>query len=655
VAQDSPAPAGAAPEAGRGRARGRRRPGAGETARGGLVLGALGVVFGDIGTSPLYALRTVFTIDGGAVAPTPEDVYGVVSLMFWAVTIVVSVKYVSVVMRADNEGEGGVMALVALVRKLLGQVRASTKAVVALGVLGASLFYGDTLITPAISVLSAVEGLRIAAPALSHLVLPLSVAILSALFAVQRWGTARVGGVFGPVMVVWFAVLLVAGLGGIARHPQVVGGLSPTFAVAFVVAHPYIAFVAIGAVVLVITGAEALYADMGHFGRRPIARAWFAIVFPALTINYLGQAALILEEPAARANPFFLLLPGWSRVPMVVLATMATVIASQAVISGAFSVTRQAIQLGFLPALTIRQTSEHEGGQVYLPAVNGALFVGVLGLMVGFGSSERLATAYGVAVTGALLIDTVLLLVVARAWWRWEPWKLVLAGVVFGGIELTFFTGNLVKVVHGGWLPLLIAAVVFTVMTTWQRGRQIVTANRTSLEGSLREFVEDLQVRPLPRVAGTAVFPHPTKATTPLALRANVQHNHVLHEQVLVVSARAANVPYVDLDDRLLVDDLGYSSDGIVHVTLRYGFSETPDIPAALRAARDAGHLGPEVDLDDASYFLSRASLRTTPAAGMSRWRKLLFVTLAHNAANPADYFALPAERTVVMGTHVDV
>jgi KUP system potassium uptake protein len=629
----------------------------GHARRGGvaLVVGALGVVFGDIGTSPLYALQTVFTIDGGAVRPTPDDVYGVISLMFWAVTLVVSIKYVTVVMRADNDGEGGVMALIALIRRLLGEVRSSTRAVVALGVLGASLFYGDTLITPAISVLSAVEGVQVAAPELSHLVLPLAAVILAGLFAVQRWGTGRVGALFGPVMIVWFTVLAVAGIGGITRHPSVVEGLSPTFGAEFVVAHPYIAFVAIGAVVLVITGAEALYADMGHFGRRPIARAWFLAVFPALVLNYLGQAALIVDRPQSVENPFFLLLPSWGRIPMVLLATMATVIASQAVISGAFSVTRQAVQLGFLPPVTIRQTSKREGGQVYLPLVNAALFVGVLALMLTFGSSARLATAYGVAVTGALLIDTVLLLVVARAWWGWRPWQLAVAAVAFGGVELAFFAGNLVKVAHGGWLPLLIATCVFTVMTTWQAGRRVVSANRARREGPLREFVSAMHEHSVPRVPGTAIFPHPSKETTPLALRANVEHNHVLHERVVIVSARSDTAPFVDPADRLQMDDLDYDDDGIFHLTLRYGFSEVPDIPTALREACAAGDLDVAVDPDSASYFLSRATLRVTRAPGMARWRKALFVALAHNAANPADYFALPTERTVVMGTHVDV
>jgi KUP system potassium uptake protein len=620
-----------------------------------LVIAALGVVFGDIGTSPLYALQTVFTIDDHAVRATPGDVYGVVSLMFWAVTLIVSGKYVMVVMRADNEGEGGVMALVALIRRVLGDSRAHTRAIVLLGVLGASLFYGDTLITPAISVLSAVEGLEVTAPGLADMVLPIAVVILTGLFAVQRWGTGKVGAFFGPIMILWFGALAAAGIGGIVTHPSVIAGLSPTYAVGFIGAHPGIAFVAIGAVVLVITGAEALYADMGHFGRPPIAKAWFFGVFPALTLNYLGQAALILNRPESTSNPFFLLLPHWSRIPMVILATMSTVIASQAVISGAFSVTRQAMQLGFIPALTVRQTSEHEGGQVYLPAVNAALFVGVLALMVSFGSSAKLASAYGFAVTGALLIDTVLLLVVARSLWQWKTWQLALAGIGFGGVEFAFFSGNVVKIAHGGWLPLTIATAVFTVMTTWPRGRTIVLTNRSGQEGLLRDFIEEIHAENVPRVPGTAVFLHPNKITTPLALRANVQHNHVLHEHVLIVSAHAANVPYVAPADRLAVDDLGYDDDGIWHLSVTYGFSEPPTIPAVIADARRTGVLWLPVDPDTASYFLSKATMKITKAPGMNRWRKLLYVGLAQNAANPADVFGLPRDRTVVMGTHVEI
>jgi KUP system potassium uptake protein len=559
-------------------------------------------------------------------------------------------------MRADNNGEGGVMALSALARHVLSGVPARTRAVLLLSALGASLFYGDSVITPAISVLSAVEGLEVAAPQLGHVVLPVAAVILTVLFAVQRFGTGKVGRLFGPVTAVWLAALAVSGLVEVLSHPEVVQGLSPTYAVLFVLDHPGIAFIAFGAVVLVITGAEALYADMGHFGRQPILRAWFFLVFPALTLNYLGQATLVLHHAGAATNPFFLLFPAWARVPMVVLATAATVIASQAVISGAFSLSRQAMQLGLLPPVTVRQTSEHEGGQIYLPGVNAVLFLGVLVVMLSFRSSERLATAYGVSVTGALVVDTVLLLVVARVLWRWQPWKLALAGVAFGGVELVFLAGNLSKVAHGGWLPLLIAVLVFTVMTTWRRGREIVSSNRRAMEGSLAEFVERVRQHEIPRVPGVAVFPHPGKDTVPLALRANTTHNHVLHESVVIMSMHAGNVPHVPPEQRLTVDDLGYEDDGIQHLSVRLGFADPPDVPAALRQAHAAGMLEPrDCDVDQASYFLSRGAIRRTRAPGMARWRKALFVVLAQAAASPAAYFGLPSECTVTMGSDVEV
>jgi len=623
---------------------------------GGLVLAALGIVFGDIGTSPLYALQTVFSIDDGAVRPTVDDVYGVVSMMFWSVTLIVSVKYIGILMRADNEGEGGVMALTALARRLYAGRTASTAPLVIIGIVGVSLFYGDSLITPAISVLSAVEGVRVAAPALEHMVVPAAAVILTLLFAVQRFGTGRVGAQFGPVMLLWFAALSVAGVAGIVAHPGVLKGLSPTYAIAFVIGHPGIAFIAMGAIVLVITGAEALYADMGHFGRSPILRGWFFVVFPALTLNYLGQASLIISRPGAVSSPFFLLFPDWARLPMVLLATAATVIASQAVITGAFSLSRQAMQLGLLPPVTVRQTSKHEGGQIYLPGVNVALFVGVLVVMLTFGSAERLATAYGVSVTGALVIDTVLMLLVARVLWHWRPWQLALAAVAFGGLELTFLAANLSKVAHGGWLPLLIAVVVFTLMTTWRKGREIVAGNRRKQEGSLREFVDDLYVRGLPRVPGTAVFPHPGKETTPLALRANVEHNKILHEDVLIVSASSANVPHVPVADRFEVDHLGHEDDRIQHLSVRFGFSDEPNLPQALAQACETGVLpSGTIQVLDASFFLSRGPIRRTRAKGMARWRKILFLRLAHNAADPAAYFGLPVDRTVTMGSPVDV
>jgi KUP system potassium uptake protein len=620
----------------------------------GLAVGALGVVFGDIGTSPLYAMQTVFAIEGHAVKPTSGDVYGVISLVFWSVTLVVSIKYVAFILRADNDGEGGVMALAALARQAVqGHARSMAFALL-LGVLGASLFYGDSVITPAISVLSAVEGLEVVRPGLSDAVLPIGVAILAVLFLVQRFGTHQVGRFFGPVMIVWFAVLALTGLPEVARHPGILRALSPTYIAVFVGDHPYLAFVALGAVVLAITGAEALYADMGHFGRSPIRRAWFFVAFPCLIANYLGQGALVLHDHRAVSNPFYLLAPHWARIPLVVLATVATVIASQAVISGAYSVSRQAVRLGFLPNLTVRHTSSREIGQIYLPAVNWLLFGTVLVVMVAFRSSSRLATAYGLAVTGTFLITTVLFLIVAAASWHWARWKLITAGVVFGLVEVTYFAANLTKIHHGGWLPLAIAAVVVTVMTTWQSGRHIVTDRRTELEGPLMEFVDKVRQKQLTRVPGTAVFPHPTKETTPLALRANVEFNRVLHEHVVIMSVRSMSVPYVARDDRVTVDPLLYSDDGIVHIEARFGFQDEQDLPDVLRQVvgmTDELQFDPE----RAFYFLSRISILRGDGLGMSRWRKRLFLGLAHNAANPAERFHLPEDRTIVVGAHLEL
>jgi KUP system potassium uptake protein len=478
--------------------------------------------------------------------------------------------------------------------------------------------------------------------------------ILVVLFVVQRFGTHQVGRMFGPVMLLWFVTLAVLGVPQIVARPGVLRGLSPTYALAFVADRPYTAFIAMGAVVLAITGAEALYADMGHFGRPPIRRAWFAVVFPALTVNYLGQGALILRQPAAVANPFYLLVPHWALIPVVVLATLATVIASQAVISGAFSVAQQAVRLGFLPHLTVRHTSRRESGQIYVPAVNWLLMGGVLILMFAFRSSQALATAYGLAVTGTLLLTTALFLVLAGAGWHWPAWRLVVIGVVFGGVELTFFGANLTKVVHGGWLPLLLGALVVTVMLTWQHGRHVVTVRRTALEGRLVDFVEELRQRKPVRVPGTAVFPHPTNETVPLALRANVEFNGVVHEHVVIVSVVSENVPHVPRNERLSVDSLAHSDDGIVHLSARFGFQDDQDIPSVLR---DAFMLTSEleVDPDTAFYFLSRITIERGAGGDLPNWQKRLFINLAHNAATPAVYFRLPVERTVVMGTRIEL
>ncbi|QDP98595.1 potassium transporter Kup [Microlunatus elymi] len=620
------------------------------------MIAALGVVFGDIGTSPLYAMQTVFSIDHGAVRPTADDVYGVLSMMFWSATVVVSIKYVTVVMRASNDGEGGVMALAALAQRIYAHRGSRTAVLLLIGIVGVSLFYGDSVITPAISVLSAVEGLQVAAPSVSHLVVELAAVILALLFALQRFGTGRVGRLFGPIMLLWFAALAAAGLTEVVQHPGVLRGLSPTYAVSFVIAHPAISFIAMGAIVLVITGAEALYADMGHFGRPPIRRAWFAVVFPALYLNYLGQASLILHDPTAVANPFFLLVPDWARLPMVVLATAATVIASQAVISGAFSLSRQAMQLGLLPTLSVRHTSEHEGGQVYLPGINLLLFIGVLGVMLAFRSSQALATAYGVSVTGALLVDTILLLVVARILWHWRARQLVLAGLVFGGLEATFLAANLSKILSGGWVPLLIATSVLIVMSTWRKGRQLVLAKRRDTEGPLSDFVERVRTDQIPRVPGLAVFPHPTKDTTPLALRANVDHNHILHEHVLIVSVQTRKIPHVPLADAFSHDDLGYADDGIHHLTVRFGFADEPDIPRALEAACARKVLDPDLArIKPVSYFVSRGAITATHPGGLTGWRKQLFIALSHNAANPSARFGLPPQRTVTMGSDITI
>ena len=619
-----------------------------------LSLGALGVVFGDIGTSPLYALQTVFAADEHAVQPTEAGVYGVISLVFWAVTLIVSVKYVALIMRADNEGEGGIMALIALIRQVGLQRRAAQVALVALGIFGASLFYGDGMITPAISVLSAVEGIEVVAPDLDAMILPLTLAILTGLFAIQRFGTGLVGRLFGPIMVVWFTVLAVAGLRKVIDEPGILRAISPTYGITFLFEHGHVAFIALGSVVLAVTGAEALYADMGHFGRSPIRRAWFIAVFPALILNYMGQGALILHDPKAIESPFYLLVPEWGRIPMIVLATVATVIASQAVISGAFSVTRQAVQLGFLPRLTILHTSR-EAGQVYVPAVNWGIFAAVVALVVGFGSSQRLASAYGIAVTGTLAIDTVLFFVVVHILWKKPAWLAIAGAAAFLVVDLAFFAANVPKIGHGGWFPLAIAALVFIVLTTWQRGREIVTKRRIELEGPLRDFVEEIRDydQPLHRAARTGIFLDANPDTTPLALRANVEHNCVLHESVVIVAVRTLNVPHVDEDERVTIDDLGYRDDGITHVTARFGFQDDLDVPRTLRRA--AKRLEGDVDFSTVSYFLSRVSIIATDEPGMAVWRKKLFIAIARNAASPVPYFHLPDDRTIVMAAHIEL
>ena len=618
-----------------------------------LTLGALGIGFGDIGTSPLYAMKETFT---GAhdLAPSDDAVYGVLSLIFWSITIVVTLKYVLFIMRADNDGEGGIMALISQVQQArLPGVR-RTWVLVALGAFGAALFYGDGMITPAISVLSAVEGLEVIQPSLSDVVVPITLAIVATLFFIQRFGTGLVGRAFGPVMLVWFSALAALGLAEIVHEPGVLRALSPHYGAAFFVDRPETAFLALGSIVLAVTGAEALYADMGHFGASPIRRAWFALVLPALVCNYFGQGALLLAEPGAADSPFFRLVPDWALVPMVVLATVAAVIASQAVISGAFSVTRQAVQLGFLPLLTIRHTSRESVGQVYVPAVNWSLFVAIVALVVGFGSSTALASAYGVAVTGTLVIDTVLAFVVVRTLWGKPLWMVIAGATGFLVVDLAFFSANLTKIPHGGWFPLVIGLAIFTLLMTWRRGRETVTRNRVEEEGPLLDFVLALQESDDPpvRVPGTAIFLNANGTTTPLALRYNVEHNHVLHEHVVVVTVETASSPYVPDEHRLEVDDLRIPDDGISLVTLRFGFQDDPDVPRALRLCEQHGL---PIEVDDASYFLSRITVQPRRGGGMAMWRKHLFTAMSRNAANRSDYFRLPEKRVVALGSNIAV
>jgi KUP system potassium uptake protein len=619
-----------------------------------LALGALGVVFGDIGTSPLYALKTVFTADDHAVHATQADVYGVLSLVVWSLILVVSIKYLTVVLRADREGEGGIMALIGLVRETKLRHARIRMALIIVGLFGAALFLGDGLITPSISVLSAVEGLSVVSPSLTNLVLPFSVGILAALFAIQRFGTGVVGRLFGPVMAVWFTTLAVAGIAQIAKDPHVLLALSPTYGVAFFLHHPGVSFLALASIVLVVTGAEALYADLGHFGRAPIRLAWFVMVFPALTLTYLGEGSRILSDKPAIDNPFFALIPDVLRVPMVVVATVATVIASQALISGAYSISRQAVQLGFLPRLTIRHTSRREEGQIYVPAVNWTVGAGVLAVVLGFGSSSKLASAYGLAVTGTFVSTTVLFLVVARVAWKTPRWKIILATGVFLTIDVAYFAANLTKVPSGGWFPLVIASVVFTVLVTWRAGSRIVTDNRRSKEGPLRAFVEEVRTMhpPVHRVPGTAVFLHASTETTPLAMRANVEHNHVLQESVVILTVDAQRVAHIPVADQLVVDELGYTDDGIAHLTARLGYRDRPDIPRVVRLAADRG-LELPIDAEGATYFVSRVTVARSQDPGLARWRKQLFLLLMRASADPVVYFGLPRERTFVISREI--
>jgi KUP system potassium uptake protein len=618
-----------------------------------LALGALGVVYGDLGTSPLYTVQTLFSHQyRQTVHKTPIGVYGVTSLVFWALIIIASAKYAGVIMRAHNRGDGGIMALAALIRRK----RVPRAALlVALGLLGAGLFLGDGMITPAITVTSAVEGLTVATPGISHLVVPIALVILIGLFLVQRFGTGAVGWLFGPVLVLWFLVIGVLGAGQVVAHPGVLQALSPTWGARFLIDHGVHAWLTLGAVVLCVTGAEALYADRGHFGAGPIRIAWFALVLPCVMLSYLGQGALILGHHADARNPFFLLAPTWAQLPLVILATAASVIASQSVISGAFSVVRQAVQLGFLPRVRVVHTSETEG-QIFVPTVNWALMIGVVVLVLVFRSSTRLTDLYGMAVTGTFVLDTTLFVAVAHALWQTKPWKLGALAALFWIVELSFFSSNLTKLPHGAWIPLLVGLVVAQVMYTWQMGRELITRRREQAEGSLQEFLEGLcQADPaeIMRLPGTAIFLAPTKATTPLALRAQVEHYHAFQEKVLIVSLDPVAIPHVDPQDRFSVERVGKGLFKISHLTIHVGYRDRQNIPEHLVLARKRGLLERNLDLEHASYFISRMTIKPQSDPGMPRWRKKLFVLMARNSSTPIDHFGLPGNRTVLSGSQI--
>jgi KUP system potassium uptake protein len=623
-----------------------------------LAVGALGVVYGDIGTSPLYTEQAIFTNYRATAHVTAENVFGPASLIFWALTVVVSIKYAGFIMRAHNRGDGGIMALTALLERSRG---ARAGLLVMLGIFGAALFFGDGIITPAVSVLGAVAGVSVASTALTHLVVPLAVAILLALFVLQRFGSGTIGWVFGPVMLVWFAVIAGLGVSQIVHDPAVFQALSPSWAVRFMADHGAAGYLVLGGVVLAVTGAEALYADRGHFGASPIRIGWYGLVFPALVLNYLGQGVWILHHPRAHDdpstfNPFFQMVPHGALWPMVILATVATVIASQAVISGTFSVARQAFQLGFLPRLQILHPSRMEG-QIYVPIINWALCIGVIVLTLVFRSANSLTDIYGVAVTGTFVLNTILFLGVARLLWG-TPWRrLAPIGVLFLLVEVSFFSANVVKVEHGAWLPLAIGLVLALVMINWRRGQVVVTRNRIAQEGSLTEFLAGLPTQDprLVRVPGVAVYLNPSGETTPLALRAEVEHEHVLHEKVVITSVENVSIPHVDPLDRFTVELRGKGLYKVFHVVIRAGYHDRLDIPESLRLARKQGLLERSLDLEHASYFVSRILISPAPTSPVRMASKRLFIFMARNATSPIDHFRLPGERTVIVGAQVRV
>jgi KUP system potassium uptake protein len=618
----------------------------------GLALGSIGVVYGDIGTSPLYALReAVLAASGGPEHGelTRGTVLGVVSLILWAVFIIVTLKYVVILLRADNNGEGGTLTLMALASRAVGRMSKAVGVIALLGIISAALFYGDAVITPALSVLSAVEGIDVATPAFHQYVVPLTVVILIVLFSAQSRGTAKVAALFGPIMMVWFVAIALPGLFWIASDPGVLWALNPFYGVFFLMHHGMVGLYTLGAVFLAVTGAEALYADLGHFGRGPIQVAWIAVVLPSLALNYLGQGALVYAEPRTLENPFFLMYPDWALIPMVVLATVATVIASQAVITGAYSLSSQAIQLGLLPRLEVRHTSAQQAGQIYMPRVNALLLVGVLLLVALFRSSSALASAYGIAVTGTMVVTCMMAFIVIWRMWRWSPFAAAALIAPFLFIDLTFLSANMLKVVEGGWVPLALGGLVMLVMYTWRRGTRILFAKTRRLETPLDDLVRILEKKPPQRVPGTAVFLTSDPKSAPTALLHSLKHYKVLHEKNVILSVETTHTPRVEPDKRVVIEPVGST---FTRVLLRFGYMETPNIPRQLAIARK---LGWQFDIMSTSFFLSRRTLRPAPHSGMPRWQDRLFITLARSANDATDYFQIPTDRVVEVGTQVNV
>ena len=612
-----------------------------------LLLGSVGVVYGDIGTSPLYALReAVIAASGPSGVVNPQAVLGVLSLILWALIVVVTLKYVLILLRADNHGEGGTLALMALAQRA---VKYGASTIVLLGIISGALFYGDAVITPALSVLSAIEGIKLVTAAFDPYVVPLTVVILLALFAVQSRGTARVAAFFGPVMCVWFAVLAIAAIAPIMRHPEVLFALNPLHAVGFMLSHGVIGFVTLGAVFLAVTGAEALYADLGHFGKRPIQTAWLFIVLPSLALNYLGQGALVIGDPKAVENPFFLMFPDWALLPMVCLATAATVIASQAVITGAYSLTRQAIQLGLLPRFEIRHTSEAHSGQIYIPRINMLLLVSVMLLVLMFRSSSALASAYGISVTGTMVVTAMMGFVVIWRVWKWSPFAAAALIAPFLFLDLTFLAANLLKVLEGGWVPLALGSVVMLLMYTWRRGSRLLFEKSRKLEFPLADLVSMLEKRPPQRVSGTAVFLTSDPLSAPTALMHSLKHYKVLHEKNVILTIETAPTPRINPAERVRLEQISAT---FTKVTLRFGFMESPNVPKALAIARK---LGWQFDIMSTSFFLSRRALKPAAHSGMPRWQDHLFIALSRTANDATDYFQIPSGRVVEVGTQVTV